>query len=108
MLGTLNGGLEARGVKLDSDQISADLENLGRINRLSSLAGGAIGARQIQTMLIAPSVSEVRTRDQLRQCPWISNARVSSRILGICPTYYRSTRNRTARRSVAQRTPSEE
>jgi NTE family protein len=41
---------------LFSDQISADLENLGRINRLSSLAGGAIGARQIQTMLIAPSV----------------------------------------------------
>ncbi len=41
---------------LFSDQISADLENLGRINRLSALAGGAIGTRQIQTMLIAPSV----------------------------------------------------
>ena len=41
---------------LFSDQISADLENLGRINRLSALAGGATGTRQIQTMLIAPSV----------------------------------------------------
>lgn len=41
---------------LFSDQISADLENLNRINRLSALAGGAIGTRQIQTMLIAPSV----------------------------------------------------
>jgi NTE family protein len=42
---------------LFSDQISADLENLNRINRLSALAGGGgIGTRQIQTMLIAPSV----------------------------------------------------
>ena len=41
---------------LFSDQISADLENLARINRLSALAGNAIGTRQIQTMLIAPSV----------------------------------------------------
>jgi NTE family protein len=41
---------------LFSDQISADLENLARINRLSALAGGASGSRQIQTMLIAPSV----------------------------------------------------
>lgn len=42
---------------LFSDQISADLENLARINRLSALApGGGIGTRQIQTMLIAPSV----------------------------------------------------
>ena len=41
---------------LFSDQISADLENLNRINRLSALAGGAIGTRQIQTMMIAPSV----------------------------------------------------
>jgi NTE family protein len=41
---------------LFSDQISADLENLNRINRLSALAGGSIGTRQIQTMLIAPSV----------------------------------------------------
>jgi NTE family protein len=42
---------------LFSDQISADLENLNRINRLSALSGGAgIGTRQIQTMLIAPSV----------------------------------------------------
>jgi NTE family protein len=41
---------------LFSDQISADLENLHRINRLSALAGGVIGTRQIQTMMIAPSI----------------------------------------------------
>jgi len=41
---------------LFSDQISADLENLNRINRLSAMAGKAPGARQIRTMLIAPSV----------------------------------------------------
>jgi NTE family protein len=41
---------------LFSDQISADLENLNRINRLSEVAGGATGSRQIRTMLIAPSV----------------------------------------------------
>jgi NTE family protein len=41
---------------LFSDQISADLENLSRINRLSALASSGIGTRQIQTMLIAPSV----------------------------------------------------
>jgi NTE family protein len=41
---------------LFSDQISADLENLNRINRLSALSGSGIGTRQIQTMLIAPSV----------------------------------------------------
>jgi NTE family protein len=42
---------------LFSDQISADLENLNRINRLSALAtNGGIGTRQIHTMLIAPSV----------------------------------------------------
>jgi NTE family protein len=42
---------------LFSDQISADLENLNRINRLSALAAdGGIGTRQIKTMMIAPSV----------------------------------------------------
>ncbi|HEX6638124.1 MAG TPA: patatin-like phospholipase family protein [Steroidobacteraceae bacterium] len=41
---------------LFSDQISADLENLNRINRLSAMAGAGIGTRQIQTMMIAPSV----------------------------------------------------
>ena len=41
---------------LFSDQISADLENLNRINRLSALAGSSMGTRQIQTMMIAPSV----------------------------------------------------
>ena len=41
---------------LFSDQISADLENLNRINRLSEVAGSASGSRQIRTMLIAPSV----------------------------------------------------
>ncbi len=41
---------------LFSDQISADLEHLNRINRLSAMAGAGIGTRQIQTRLIAPSV----------------------------------------------------
>jgi len=41
---------------LFSDQISADLENLSRINRLSALAGDVIGTRQIRTLMIAPSV----------------------------------------------------
>jgi NTE family protein len=41
---------------LFSDQISADLENLTRINRLSSLAGETTGTRQIRTLMIAPSV----------------------------------------------------
>jgi NTE family protein len=42
---------------LFSDQISADLENLNRINRLSALAAdGGIGTREIQTMMISPSV----------------------------------------------------
>ena len=41
---------------LFSDQISADLENLNRINRLSALAGAATGTRQIRTMMITPSV----------------------------------------------------
>ncbi len=49
---------------LFSDQISADLENLNRINRLTSMAGGATGARQISTMMIAPSLdpSELAVR----------------------------------------------
>jgi NTE family protein len=41
---------------LFSDQISADLENLGRINRLSALAGEAVGTRQIRTLMMAPSL----------------------------------------------------
>jgi NTE family protein len=41
---------------LFSDQISADLENLHRINRLSAMAGSGIGTRQIQTMMIAPTL----------------------------------------------------
>jgi NTE family protein len=49
---------------LFSDQISADLENLGRINRLSALAGEAVGTRQIRTLMIAPSLdpSELAVR----------------------------------------------
>ena len=49
---------------LFSDQISADLENLGRINKLSALAGEAVGTRQIRTMMIAPSLdpAEVAVR----------------------------------------------
>jgi organic hydroperoxide reductase OsmC/OhrA len=31
MLGTLNGGLEARGVKLTGDQISADVEGINEL-----------------------------------------------------------------------------
>jgi NTE family protein len=41
---------------LFSDQISADLENLARINRLSAAAGESPGARQIRTLMIAPSL----------------------------------------------------
>ncbi len=41
---------------LFSDQISADLEHLTRINRLSAAAGGETGSRQIRTLMIAPSV----------------------------------------------------
>jgi NTE family protein len=41
---------------LFSDQISADLENLHRINRLSAMAGSVVGTRQIQTLMIAPSI----------------------------------------------------
>ena len=49
---------------LFSDQISADLENLARINRLSAVAGETTGARQIRTMMIAPSLdpSELAVR----------------------------------------------
>ena len=49
---------------LFSDQISADLENLNRINRLGAVAGTATGARQIRTLMIAPSLdpSELAVR----------------------------------------------
>lgn len=49
---------------LFSDQISADLENLNRINRISALAREGTGTRQIRTMMIAPSVdpSQVAVR----------------------------------------------
>ena len=49
---------------LFSDQISADLENLNRINRLGAVAGSATGARQIRTLMIAPSLdpSELAVR----------------------------------------------
>jgi NTE family protein len=49
---------------LFSDQISADLENLARINRLSSQAAQSIGTRQIRTLMIAPSIdpSELAVR----------------------------------------------
>jgi NTE family protein len=49
---------------LFSDQISADLENLSRINRLSALAGESVGTRQIRTLMIAPSLdpSELAVR----------------------------------------------
>ena len=41
---------------LFSDQISADLENLTRINRLSAQAGATFGMRQIRTLMITPSI----------------------------------------------------
>jgi NTE family protein len=41
---------------LFSDQISADLENLSRINRLSAQARESIGTRQIRTLMFAPSL----------------------------------------------------
>jgi NTE family protein len=49
---------------LFSDQISADLENLARINRMASLASYTTGMRQIRTLMIAPSVdpSELAVR----------------------------------------------
>jgi NTE family protein len=49
---------------LFSDQISADLENLTRINRLTELAGSATATRKIRTLMIAPSVdpSEIAVR----------------------------------------------
>jgi len=49
---------------LFSDQISADLENLARINRLLAVAGTETGARPIRTLMIAPSVdpSELAVR----------------------------------------------
>lgn len=49
---------------LFSDQISADLENLTRINRLSAVAGAATGTRQITTLMLTPSLdpSELAVR----------------------------------------------
>jgi NTE family protein len=49
---------------LFSDQISADLENLTRINRLSAVAGAATGIRQITTLMLTPSLdpSELAVR----------------------------------------------
>src|SRR3954470_24011491 len=41
---------------LFSDQISADLENLTRLNRFAGQAGENLGLRQIRTLMIAPSV----------------------------------------------------
>jgi NTE family protein len=41
---------------LFSDQISADLENLTRINRISAMAGAATGTRQIRTLMLTPSL----------------------------------------------------
>jgi NTE family protein len=49
---------------LFSDQISADLENLTRINRLSAQAAESTGTRQIRTLMLAPSIdpSELAVR----------------------------------------------
>jgi len=41
---------------LFSDQISADLENLERINRIAARSGQTPGARQIRTLMITPSL----------------------------------------------------
>lgn len=49
---------------LFSDQLSADLENIRRINRLSAVAGAPADTRQIRTLMIAPSLdpSELAVR----------------------------------------------
>jgi NTE family protein len=49
---------------LFSDQLSADLENITRINRLSAVSGAALDTRQIKTLMIAPSLdpSELAVR----------------------------------------------
>ena len=49
---------------LFSDQISADLENLTRINRISAVAGATTGTRQIRTLMLTPSLdpSELAVR----------------------------------------------
>ncbi len=66
---------------LFSDQISADLENLNRINRLSALGGSAIGTRQIQTLMIAPSVDPSQIAIQhLHEMPM--SLRALMRIIG--------------------------
>jgi len=41
---------------LFSDQISADLENLSRINRLSARSETMLGMRQIRTLMLTPSI----------------------------------------------------
>jgi NTE family protein len=41
---------------LFSDQIAADIENLARINRISAQAQSSAGVRQIQWLMLAPSV----------------------------------------------------
>jgi NTE family protein len=41
---------------LFSDQIAADLENLARINRIAGSAGAVSGMRNIQTLMLAPSI----------------------------------------------------
>jgi len=66
---------------LFSDQISADLENLARINRLSAVAGEVTGARQIRTLMIAPSIdpSELAVK-HIRSMPF--SLRALMRIIG--------------------------
>ena len=41
---------------LFSDQISADLENLTRLNRITAAADVSLGMRQIRTLMLTPSV----------------------------------------------------
>jgi NTE family protein len=67
---------------LFSDQISADLENLNRINRLSALAAdGGIGTRQIQTLMITPSVDPSQLAlGHVRRLP--TSLRALMRIIG--------------------------
>ena len=66
---------------LFSDQISADLENLTRINRLLSVAATPTGARPIQTLMITPSVdpAEIAIR-HIDSLPF--SLRVLMRIIG--------------------------
>ena len=53
---------------LFSDQISADLENLTRINRLSARSETMLGMRQIRTLMLTPEHRSVADRGAAHRC----------------------------------------